>query len=254
MLSVNLIERLFRGRRFEQLLDSLAANGLSLPLPLRVRLAQTPAAAVALGLRRLVELTYGPTTLSREMAGFLVVLQGEDGSFGGDLMGRLANNGNNTITRAGGGGGGASGGSGAGVSGGNSGGGGSGGDPLATAAAAAAMGKVLDDRNHRAAASTLEGPRERALAALSAMQAADGLFNASADRTDDDRALTAAFILLLLGRDDDFRLAVRSADLFDWFEQHQDHLDPQAAGVWTLARMGVPAPAPLSPAVAAIAA
>lgn len=210
MLSVTLIERCFRGRRFEQLLDNLAANGLELPLPLRVRLAESPASPVALGLRRLVDLTYGPTSLSREMAGYLVVLQAPDGSFQGD--------------------------------------------PLATAAAAAAMGKLLADRNHRAGAAPLEGPRERALAALAAMQSPDGLFCAPNDRTDQDRALTAAFVIYLLARDDDFRQAIRSADLFDWFEQHQETLDPQAARVWSLARTGAPNPTPLSPAVAAIAA
>lgn len=210
MISVNRIEKLFHGRQFEQLLTNIAANGMELPLPLQIRLAQTPAAPVGLGLRRLAELTYGPTGLSREMAGYLVVLQREDGSFGGD--------------------------------------------PLATAAAIAAMSKLLGDRNHRAAAEMLEAPRERALAALANMQAADGLFIAPADRTDQDRALTAAFILSLLARDDEFRQSVRSADLFDWFEQHQDDLDPQSARVWSLARMGAPAPAPVSPAVAAIAA
>ena len=55
MLSVNLIDRFFRARRYEPLLEGLATNGMVLPLPLRVRLSQSPVPAVALGLRRLVE-------------------------------------------------------------------------------------------------------------------------------------------------------------------------------------------------------
>ncbi len=86
------------------------------------------------------------------------------------------------------------------------------------------------------------------------MQDQDGLFNAPADRTEQDRALTAAFILLLLVRDDEFRQSVRSAELFDWFEQHQDQLEPQTRRLWTMASLGNPMQPPPSPALTALAA
>src|SRR5580698_853999 len=90
MLSVNRIEHFFEGRKFEQLLDSLASNGVDLPLPLRIRLGQSQAAAVALGLRRLLELTYGPTALSRSMTAQLLATQEPDGSFDHDPLATAA--------------------------------------------------------------------------------------------------------------------------------------------------------------------
>ncbi len=90
MLSVNLIERFFQGRRFEQLLDNLASNGMDVPLPLHIRLAQVNAAPVALGLRRVLELTYGPTSLSRQMTDYLLGAQEVDGSYGRDSLATAA--------------------------------------------------------------------------------------------------------------------------------------------------------------------
>ncbi len=65
MLSLHTIERALETADHDRLVREVAANGLSLPLPLRVRLSSSEAAAVALGLRRVAELTYGPTALSR---------------------------------------------------------------------------------------------------------------------------------------------------------------------------------------------
>jgi hypothetical protein len=90
MLSVHRIDRHFRGRQFEPLLAAIEANGLELPLPLRARLLQTPVAAVALGLMRLLELTYGPTSLAREMIDALLHFQRSDGSFEGDPLATAA--------------------------------------------------------------------------------------------------------------------------------------------------------------------
>ncbi len=51
----------------ERLLRALADNGLPMPLPLRARLANHPAAALALALRRALELAYGPSPLIQDL-------------------------------------------------------------------------------------------------------------------------------------------------------------------------------------------
>jgi len=86
MLSVNLIGKFIRASQYDQLLGCLSANGLDLPMGLRVRLSQSPAAAIALGLRRLVELTYAPTDSSRRLTEQLLSLQDEDGLFENDPL------------------------------------------------------------------------------------------------------------------------------------------------------------------------
>src|SRR5689334_21136730 len=90
MLSVNLIQRHFQAQRLDSLLDALSANGLELPLPLRIRLGQVNASAVAMALRRVIELTYGPTGLSRDLANHLVKAQQPDGSYGQDPLATAA--------------------------------------------------------------------------------------------------------------------------------------------------------------------
>lgn len=90
MLSIPLIQRHFEHARYEHLFDAVAANGMVLPMPLRVRLSQLPAAGVALGLRRLVELTYGPTELSQAMIDWLLARQAHDGGFDGDVLATAA--------------------------------------------------------------------------------------------------------------------------------------------------------------------
>ncbi len=194
MFSVNLIERHFESHRFEQILLGVVQNGLQLPLPLRIRLAQSPIAAVALGLRRLVDLTYTPTQLSQQMAAFTISCQEPDGSFGYD--------------------------------------------PLPTACVIAALGKVLTE--HHSEDPAIIGAYNNALEALATMQAFDPfepLFICADDRTTDDRALTGAFILLLLTSNADFRQTVRSAPLLDWFEQNQDMLDAPTFNLWQLAQL-----------------
>lgn len=217
MLSINLIQRHFEAHEHERLLRGLTDNGLPLPLPLRARLGQGPVAALALGLRRLAELTYGPTPLSRDMTAALLSHQRADGTFApsqaaaGDA------------------------------------------DPLATAAAVAAMGQILQD--HPAAAEApLVQAHERALAALACLQDEDGLFRCPDDRTREDRALTGAFVLYLLARDAGFRAAVRWADLVRWYEEHADTLDGPTAELYRLACLTEPASDRPTPAVAAIAA
>jgi hypothetical protein len=212
MLSVNLIQRHYQAGRLDQLLDALSAGGLDLPLPLRIRLSQHPACALALGLRRLIELTYGPTELSRAMIVDLLALQDPDGSFGSD--------------------------------------------PLATACAVAALAR-LEAEHHHLGNLEVGTAGQRALAALAAMQADDGLMAYPADRSWQQRALVNAFILFLLAHDAPFRAAVRLAEMMDWFEQYQDQLEPGTESYWLMARLdavGTPAPAPTGPAHPALAA
>ena len=209
MLSVHLIERHFRTRRFEPLLEALASNGLLLPLPLRVRLSQHPSCIVALALRRLTDLAYSPTPVSHDMTRFLLDEQDQDGSWHGD--------------------------------------------PLATAIVLVALTQAGGD--------AFAGPdvavamaAERAQAALAAMQDSAGLFFAADDRTEQDQALTAAYILALLNRDADFRAAVRYADLMNYFESRADRLEPDTHTLFHLAQLDEPAIASPNRALAAIAA
>lgn len=125
-------------------------------------------------------------------------------------------------------------------------------DPLATAAAVAAFSAVLREYGGQAN-DRLATAQHRGLAALTAMQAeptAPG-FHRPDDRTEDDRALVAAFVLQLLGDDDDFRQALRFADLVNWFEERADRLDADTAALGRPRHSGAPEP---SPALAAIAA
>lgn len=83
MLSVSLLQRYFDAGQFDRMVKGLVANGSPLPLPLQARLSHA-APATAMALRRLVELTYGSTGLSRQMTTVLLALQRPGGSFAGD--------------------------------------------------------------------------------------------------------------------------------------------------------------------------
>ena len=208
MLSVNLIQRLFDTQDHSRMIGCLADNGTTMPLALQARLTQ-PAAAAGLGLRRLVELTYGSTPLSREMTDALLDGQQPDGSL------------QSTCDR----------------------------DPLATATAAAGLSAVLrehhgrDPQRHPHLADALD----RALASLAAMQMEDGLFCHGDDRTIEDRALTSAFVLFLLARLPGFREAVRFADLMTWFDERADRLDNDTLELYHMASLDDPARHPRCP-------
>jgi hypothetical protein len=204
MLSINFIERLFAGRRFDQLIDAIAANGLVLPLSLRVRLAQSPVAATALGLKRVAELTYRPTTLSRAMAAELIAAQRGDGSFAGDDDQQS-------------------------------------GDPILTAVVAAALGVLIAD--HRVDEPAVLDARDRAVEALARMQDSRGLFPCRTDRTEQDEALAGAFICYMLAADEAFRRAVRVFDLLDYLDQYEYRLDDATDRLYRMARAEAP-PAP----------
>lgn len=90
MLSVHHIERHFRHQHWEPLLRGVSPCVTDLPLPLHVRLSQQPAAVIALALRRVVELTYGPTTLSADLTDALLAHRRPDGSFDGDPLATAA--------------------------------------------------------------------------------------------------------------------------------------------------------------------
>lgn len=211
MLSATQIQKLFQSGDHARMITNLADNGVALPLPLQSRLSQ-PAATIGLGLRRVSELTYGSTSLSREMTDTLLDAQLPDGSFPG------------SVDR----------------------------DPLTTAAAAAGLAATLREQ-------AIPDPRlpqalEQTLAALAAMQDPQALFRHSDDRTEQDRALTSAFVLFLLARLPGFREACRFADLMTWFDEHADRLDEDTAQLYHMASLDDPAKQPDSPALSAIAA
>ncbi len=218
MLSVTQIQKLFNSRDHARMIASLADNGTALPLPLQARLTQH-AAAAGLGLRRLTELTYGPTSLSRDMIDALLNAQLPDGSFPGPIDH----------------------------------------DPLTTAAAVSGLAAVLREQRAVSAQGPAPDPRmaqalDHAIAALAAAQDAQGLFRYSDDRTEQDRALTSAFVLFLLARLPEFRESCRFADLMTWFDEHADRLDEDTAQLYHMASLDDPARHPASPALNAIAA
>ncbi len=208
MLSDNLIKKLFDTQDHGRMIGCLADNGTTMPLALQARLTQ-PVAAAGLGLRRLVELTYGPTPLSRDMTAALLDGQGPDGSFQG------------TCDR----------------------------DPLATATAVGGLAAVLREHHGRNTQSCpdLGDALDRALASLCAMQMEDGLFCHGDDRTIEDRALTSAFVLFLLARLPGFREAIRFADLMTWFDERADRLDDVTLELYQMASLDDPARHPRCP-------
>lgn len=200
MLSVSLIERTLETRDYDRLLRDLADNGMDMPLSLRLRLGQSPTAPLGLALRRLVELTYGPTALSRQLVDRLLREQQPDGTFPGD-----ADDGR---------------------------------DVLATAAALAGLGRVAAD-HPAAVGDELRAGLDRGFAAMGECQDCDGLFTAPADRSLADRALTTAFILSLLGGTAAFRGAVRLNTLHRWFERHDGRLERSTQHLWDLASISI---------------
>ncbi|MEX0885994.1 MAG: hypothetical protein WD009_06100, partial [Phycisphaeraceae bacterium] len=84
MLSLHLIGRHFYAGDHARLLRAVTENGLDLPAALHPHLADEPAATIGLALRRLAELTYGPTPLTAAMTTALLEHQRDDGGFGGD--------------------------------------------------------------------------------------------------------------------------------------------------------------------------
>ena len=205
MLRVDRIERHYHAGETERLLRDVAENGLVLPLPLRIRLAQGPVPAIALGLRRVVEMTYGPTPLTRDMTASLLAQQRGDGAFDADAE----------IDSP---------------------------DPLATATVVAALNRVIAEQPGER--HLVEQARDRALAALAAMQGEDGLFHSADDRDQRQRALVSAFIGSLLAGDEHFRATVRFAEWMSWYDERADLLERETAALYRLARAAVDPAAP----------
>jgi hypothetical protein len=86
MLSVHMMERHFRAGRLGILLEAVMDNGIIMPMALQVRLANQPVCALALGLKRLAELAYGPSAFSRALVAEILAQQQEDGSWAGDPL------------------------------------------------------------------------------------------------------------------------------------------------------------------------
>ena len=86
MISLPRIVRLATAHRFDTLLEDVLRNGRALPLALRLRLSgdpeTLPAAALALGLQRFLELTLGPTPQAIDLARALLDRQRPGDSFG----------------------------------------------------------------------------------------------------------------------------------------------------------------------------
>jgi hypothetical protein len=209
MLSINHIDRTLENRDYDRLLRDLGRNGLVMPLPLRAQLAQGPCGATALGLRRLIELTYCPTHLTRSLVDRLISEQAPQGGWL-DADGQPC--------------------------------------PLLTAAAAAALGRSLRDHGDMLGQQlpTIQHSYANALTALSNLQDADALFSSRLDRTRQDRLLTSAFIAYLMVDDPAFAAVCRGHALLSELEEALDRADrttAQLIGMARLARM-TPAPAP----------
>jgi hypothetical protein len=235
MINHQHLERLFLAKRFPALLDAVVANGLALPLPLKVRLSRSPVAAVALGLRRLLELHHLLPSVGRDMTRWLLDRQQPTGRFTDAALVNPAD----ISTEC------------------------SGEDPLPTAIALAALIRLQRNEEDslfpfapRNTPAPAPGPAcvaadpevalaiDRGLAALAAFQNEQGLFAGADDRTWQEQAQTSALILMLLGGDSDFRASCRFADLADFFEDRAGDLDADTAALWHIARLDTPAPAP----------
>ncbi len=214
MISISLIERRLGQQDYDRLLRDLSANGLTLPLSLRMQLSDDPTAVRGLALRRLVEITYGPTPLSRELvAQLLDTLESPDASASrpknvaveAPTYGHPPSPRNSVLTLA---------------------------------AALSALASVV---SHQPAAvdDQLRGVLERGFADLAAQQDCDGLFTGPQDRSLGDRALTTAFVISLLGIHDGWVGRLRFDELFAWFDQHDGRLHRHTQNLWDLASIGI---------------
>ena len=215
MISVSLIERSLDSKDHDRLVRELSDNGLNLPLSLRMTLADSESAVSGLSLRRLVDLTYGPTLLSKRLDEMLFAAQDDEGRFLGSDQSES--------------------------------------DPLVLAAALSGLAhqqaEHLASQNDQRLCSALE----KGFAALALQQDCDGLFTSPRDRTLNDRALTTAFVVRLLGANANFRSAIRIFDLRDWFETNDHRLDRQSRDFWELASISLldlPEPAQVGVAAA----
>ena len=206
MISAAFIDRTLAIGDHDRLLRELAHNGLTLPLPLRAHLSDSPVGAIALGLRRLAELTYGPTPLIRELTETLIH-ELADGRGIADSTGQAC--------------------------------------PVLTAAAA--LGRLLRDHAGRLSDSqpAIETARHAAIAALSAMQRPDGLFQGAVDLGQDQRLMNSAFVADLLAEDEVFGTLCYRHTLLCALEEARDNCSTTTAPLIDMALRGHPqAPTP----------
>lgn len=205
MLSIHTIDRALESKDYDRLLRDLTRNGLVMPLPLRVQLAESSVGAKGLGLRRLVELTYGPTALSRQLIASLLRAQSPTGA-ALDAAGRPS--------------------------------------CLLTAAMAAGLGRVLRDHRASQGIDLAEirFAYDRALSALASMQAGDALFGGPQDRDLGDRLLTSAFVAYLLIDSPDFAGVCRGHELLSVLEDHLEHAGADTEQLISMARLARLAP------------
>lgn len=206
MLSIHTIDRCLDTNDYDRLLRDLDRNGLVMPLPLRVQLAESPVGAKGLGLRRLIELTYGPTALSRQLIDSLIRAQSPMGA-ALDAADRPS--------------------------------------CLLTAALAAGLGRVLRDHQGRYGEylGEVHTAYSRALACLANMQDGDGLFAGPQDRDKQDRLLTSAFIAYLLLDAPDFAGTCRGHALLSVLEEHLDTCSSDTQALIQMARLARSTPA-----------
>lgn len=222
MLSIHTIDRALESKDYDRLLRDLTRNGLVMPLPLRVQLAESSVGAKGLGLRRLVELTYGPTALGRQLIDSLLRAQSPTGA-ALDAADRPS--------------------------------------CLLTAAMAAGLGRVLRDHGGRGGDTgnlTSRGSEmaqirlayERALGCLASMQDEDALFSGPQDRDPRDRLLTSAFVAYLLIDSPDFAETCRGHALLSALEDHLDDASSDTQQLISMARLARLTPVEVSSAQA----
>ena len=90
MLTPSTIVRLAMQERYGQLLDALIANGQHLAPALRPGLTVSPVPALAIGIKRIVELDRKPWPTCDPLLQALLAHQKEDGSFGDPLSTAMA--------------------------------------------------------------------------------------------------------------------------------------------------------------------
>ncbi|MEM6331919.1 MAG: hypothetical protein AAF823_01105 [Planctomycetota bacterium] len=85
-MSENRLAGLLHDANPDRVIDAVVRGGLPLSLTLRVRLAASPSACRGLLLRRLTDISFGPTRLSRSLTKRLLDDQASDGGWEGDPL------------------------------------------------------------------------------------------------------------------------------------------------------------------------
>lgn len=211
MLSLTRIDQLTAHHHTGPLLDELVRNGLVIPLPLRVRLIGAPAGVWGLALRRLLELTYGPTPLADQLSRRILAGLEEGHAHTGwtDQDGDLC--------------------------------------PIASAAALSGLLRLNRDYPQRAQELGVAGGIQRGLNAFQALQGPDGLIQGPGLNDVRVRLLATAMVAYLLAGWPEFRAAVRWFDLVDAMERLQDQHDRDTAQLWSFVGLGLHHQIPPSP-------